>query len=112
MQQPPRESTPLWRILDAAANRAAEGLRVAEDYVRFALDDAHLTRQWKQLRHDLTSSVSRLDRSRRHASRSTLLDVGTQETLDSEATRESLTEVFAASASRSQQALRTLEVLH
>ena len=31
------------RILDAAANRAAEGLRVVEDYVRFVLDDRHLT---------------------------------------------------------------------
>ena len=28
-----------WRILDAAANRAGEGLRVIEDYLRFALDD-------------------------------------------------------------------------
>ncbi|MGO9113211.1 MAG: hypothetical protein ACLP9L_28590 [Thermoguttaceae bacterium] len=30
----------LLRILDAAANRAREGLRVIEDWVRFALDDA------------------------------------------------------------------------
>ena len=31
------------RVLDAAANRAREGLRVVEDYVRFVLDDRHLT---------------------------------------------------------------------
>ena len=29
-----------WRILDAAANRAREGLRVLEDQARFGLDDA------------------------------------------------------------------------
>ena len=27
------------RMIDAAVNRAGEGLRVAEDYVRFVLDD-------------------------------------------------------------------------
>ena len=32
----------LARILDASANRAREGLRVVEDYVRFALDDPGL----------------------------------------------------------------------
>ena len=42
------------RVLDAAANRAREGLRVVEDYVRFVLDDRHLTGLCKQLRHDLT----------------------------------------------------------
>ena len=34
-------------ILDAAGNRARGGLRVVEDYVRFALDDRHLTRSAK-----------------------------------------------------------------
>ena len=44
------------RVLDAAANRAREGLRVVEDYVRFVLDDQHLTELCKQLRHDLTDA--------------------------------------------------------
>lgn len=114
MKPDPTLNTSLWRILDAAANRAAEGLRVAEDYVRFALDDGHLTREWKSLRHDLASAVARMDdfgqeNSRRHASRSTLLDVGTTETIASEAARGSLSDVFAASVARSQQALRSLE---
>ncbi|REK18504.1 MAG: thiamine phosphate synthase [Planctomycetota bacterium] len=100
---------PLWRILDAATNRAAEGLRVAEDYVRFGLDDAHLTGQFKQLRHELTGLVARLEVARRHAARNTQLDVGTQETLASEANRRSLRDVFAAAAARAQQAIRSLE---
>ncbi|MGC3969038.1 MAG: Clp protease N-terminal domain-containing protein [Pirellulales bacterium] len=41
----------LIRVLDAAANRAGEALRVIEDHARFLLDDADLTRQCKELRH-------------------------------------------------------------
>ena len=44
-------STPLMRMIDAAVNRTGEGLRVVEDFTRFVLDDAHLTRLAKQLRH-------------------------------------------------------------
>jgi len=35
----PAEAADLARILDASANRAREGLRVVEDFARFALDD-------------------------------------------------------------------------
>jgi hypothetical protein len=52
------------RVLDAAANRAREGLRTVEDYVRFVLDDRHLTGQCKQLRHDLTAAVEQICRVR------------------------------------------------
>jgi thiamine-phosphate pyrophosphorylase len=37
------QQTAVLRVLDASANRAREGLRVIEDYVRFVLDDRHLT---------------------------------------------------------------------
>ena len=52
---PTAEWIGILRVLDAAANRAGEGLRVVEDYVRFVLDDRHLTSLCKQLRHDLTA---------------------------------------------------------
>ena len=35
----PGEVADVARVLDASANRAREGLRVVEDYVRFVLDD-------------------------------------------------------------------------
>jgi thiamine-phosphate pyrophosphorylase len=54
------------RVLDAAANRAREGLRTVEDHVRFVLDDRHLTRQCKQLRHDLTAAVGIVCRTQSH----------------------------------------------
>jgi thiamine-phosphate pyrophosphorylase len=65
------------RILDAAANRATEGLRVVEDYFRFALDDAHLTNLCKQLRHDLAEALRCISSLQRHCARDTNADVGT-----------------------------------
>ena len=48
----PVEEANTARILDASANRAREALRVLEDFTRFCLDDAFLSRQFKELRHD------------------------------------------------------------
>ena len=97
------------RILDAAANRAAEGLRVVEDYVRFVLDDGHLTRLTKQLRHDLARACSALPTDQRHSVRDTQLDVGTQITTATEAAREDASEVCRISCERVKQSLRSLE---
>jgi thiamine-phosphate pyrophosphorylase len=40
--------------LDANANRAREGLRTTEDYVRFLLGDLHYAQQLRSVRHGLT----------------------------------------------------------
>lgn len=45
-------------MIDASFNRATEGLRVIEDFVRFVLDDGLLTRLAKEARHDLVSLIS------------------------------------------------------
>ena len=47
-----------WRLCDAAANRAAEAIRVLEDVARFVLDDAALTAAAKTLRHDLAAVLA------------------------------------------------------
>jgi thiamine-phosphate pyrophosphorylase len=101
--------SPTLRILDAAANRAAEGLRVVEDYLRFVLDDRHLTSLAKQLRHDLTDEVARIPAIDRHAARDTRSDVGTDVSTVSESMRMDLAAVAAASFKRLEQALRSLE---
>jgi len=97
------------RILDAAANRAREGLRVVEDYVRFVLDDAHLTSLCKLLRHDLTAVLSQLPAQERLTARETQADVGTTLTTDSERRREDVADLLAANFSRLQEAIRSLE---
>lgn len=103
------DSTALWRILDAAANRAAEGLRVVEDYARMGLDDAHLITQLKQLRHDLKTALGTLPANQRLAGRDTAADVGTTVKTDSELKRTDLASVVLAGWKRTQQGLRTLE---
>jgi thiamine-phosphate pyrophosphorylase len=97
------------RILDASLNRASEGLRVVEDYVRFVLDDAHLTGQLKRLRHDLAAAGGALPVSDRHAARDTAHDVGTTVTTASETERADAWIVCVASFERLKQSLRSLE---
>jgi thiamine-phosphate pyrophosphorylase len=97
------------RILDASLNRAAEGLRVVEDYVRFVLDDAHLTGEFKQLRHDLAAAAPSIPAADRHAARDTPHDVGTEITTASEGRRPDAWAVCQASLERTKQSLRSLE---
>lgn len=97
------------RILDASLNRASEGLRVVEDYVRFVLDDRHLTEQFKRLRHDLAGVGAALPLPARYAVRDTQQDVGTAVTTTSETQRADAWNVCAASFERVKQSLRTLE---
>ncbi len=102
-------STATLRLLDAAANRAREGLRVIEDYVRFTLDDLFLTGLCKQLRHELTAALGRIPREHLLAARETEADVGTVLTTSSERTRADVAEVLAANFARLQESLRSLE---
>lgn len=101
--------TAVLRVLDASANRAREGLRVIEDYVRFVLDDRHLTTLCKQLRHDLVEALSAVSPDRRLAARDTQADVGTDLDTVSEQTRSGPADVLAANFARLQESLRSLE---
>jgi thiamine-phosphate pyrophosphorylase len=97
------------RIVDAAANRAAEGLRVVEDFLRFVLDDRHLTSICKQMRHDLAAALAAISSADRHRARETRGDVGVEMSLPSEQARAGAVAVVEASFKRVEQALRSLE---
>jgi thiamine-phosphate pyrophosphorylase len=99
------------RMLDAAANRAREALRVLEDFCRFALDDALLSGELKGLRHDLTAALASLPGELLLAARDTLGDVGTRLSTAGERERHSLADVVQANCKRLQESLRTLEEL-
>jgi thiamine-phosphate pyrophosphorylase len=101
--------TEVLRVLDAAANRAREGIRVIEDYVRFVLDDQHLTKLCKELRHELTAALSQIPAESRMAARETQGDVGTVLTTSSEQRRDDMTSVARANFARFQESLRSLE---
>ncbi len=50
MTEPSRE---VLRIIDANLNRAAEGLRLLEEFARLSLNDERLSRRLKEMRHVL-----------------------------------------------------------
>src|SRR5262245_49287768 len=102
-------SSGLLRILDAESNRAMEGLRVVEDYVRFILNDRHLTELAKQLRHELTVALKPFSTIDRLAARQSDSDVGAMLATPAGSERSQPADVAAASFKRVQQALRSLE---
>ncbi|TWT31738.1 thiamine phosphate synthase [Blastopirellula retiformator] len=98
-----------WRAIDAAANRAAEGLRVVEDFVRFGLDDRHLTTLAKNVRHDLTAALKLFSSETLHRARDTQADVGVNVSTEAEQARTNLAQIATSNLKRAQQSLRTLE---
>jgi len=98
-----------FRILDANLDRAAEGLRVAMDLVRFALDDESGSERLRVLRHEVLSLADRLPRlaGQRLQSRDSRSDVG--QDLGQGAPGRPLPEVFSANVHRGQEAVRVLE---
>jgi thiamine-phosphate pyrophosphorylase len=105
----PVEQSDTARILDASANRAREALRVLEDYCRFALDDSFLSRELKELRHELAAALTELPPAALLTARDTLADVGTDISTQREQVRHSAREVVQANLKRLQEALRSLE---
>lgn len=107
-QLPRQQSQPVLRIIDVNSNRAAEGLRVVEEYLRFVRQDPWLSRQCKQVRHDLAQLIVEFGPNLVHA-RDSEGDVGREVTTDEEYQRSSLSDVAIASLKRVEQALRCLE---
>ena len=99
----------LARIIDASANRAREGLRVIEDYVRFALDDPGLTRRVKDVRHRLGEACRFFDPDWLLGGRDTPGDVGTHVVAHDEGERGDPRGVLIANYKRTAEALRSLE---
>jgi len=94
------------RIADANFNRIGEGLRFLEEIARLALDDAVLTRELKNLRHELLKSTNLSQEmvSARDAAR----DVGAE--IEEDRKRD-LNGTVIANARRVQQSLRVMEEL-
>ena len=97
------------RIIDAAANRLREGLRVLDDYTRFVLNDSELTDRIKQLRHRSAESCQRISPGQLREARNTPGDVGTSIHTPNELNRESLNDVAIANLKRTQESARSLE---
>ncbi|HEX5244719.1 MAG TPA: thiamine phosphate synthase [Tepidisphaeraceae bacterium] len=99
---------PILRLLDANANRAREALRVLEDYARFVLNDSSISASLKAIRHELTKAlVPVLETAILH--RDIAADVGVDNKMPSEQSREDLGHVVTASGKRLGEALRSIE---
>jgi len=98
----------VYRIIDANFNRAREALRVIEDFCRFSLNSAPLTTCAKQLRHELSACLGKLDAAQLIAARDSLGDVGVDTTVDNQFRRNDLRDCFTAGCKRLTESLRTL----
>jgi len=68
----------VWQIIDVNVNRAMEGLRAAEEFVRFGIRDTQLTRRCRRLRQAIGRAAGDLPggMAARVAARDVRRDVG------------------------------------
>ncbi len=110
LEQREKMKKDLLRIVDANLNRSREGLRVCEEVVRFALQDARLTSEFKALRHKVSRSIKRfpgLSKKSLLECRESLSDVGRRPII--KAKRKNCQDIFFANIQRTKEALRVLE---
>jgi thiamine-phosphate pyrophosphorylase len=93
------------RILDANLDRAREGLRIVEEWCRFALNNASLANECKQMRQEL----GKWHTPEIRAARDTASDIGTALTHPREEQRTDIEHLLQANLCRVQEALRVLE---
>ena len=100
----------IYRTIDANFNRSREGLRVCEEVARFLLNDKPLTRDLKNLRHEITCALNTNTRfkSKLLQARSVKSDVGKKNS-NSEFKRNDARDIFEANIERSKEAVRALE---
>ncbi len=93
------------QIIDANVSRVAEGLRVLEEYARFVLSDAKLTKCLAEMRGVVNRSEG-AGKDRQMLARDTATDARAREI---PAQRKNLRELLTANAQRVAEALRVLE---
>jgi thiamine-phosphate pyrophosphorylase len=98
----------LLRIVDANLNRMGEGLRVLEELARLSLNDADLTQQLKNMRHELVRVDSELQQRLLQA-RDSEGDVGADMEVPGEEKGRDIPATITANARRVQESLRVME---
>jgi thiamine-phosphate pyrophosphorylase len=105
MKPNPVLSSSIHRIIDANLDRAREGLRVIEEWCRFALNNQGLAAKCKAMRQELAQYHTMEIRR----SRDTSNDVGTRLTHPQEENRSNIQHLLLANLARVEEALRVLE---
>lgn len=96
------------RIIDANLNRIGEGLRVLEEFARLSLNDAALTQQLKNMRHEMVNVAAKLQEQLIDA-RDSQGDVGADMTVPGQEKPRDVTETIIANSRRVQESLRVME---
>ncbi|MCK4437288.1 thiamine phosphate synthase [bacterium] len=99
----------LYRIIDANANRAREGLRVVEEAIRFVLEEPGLTSQLKGIRHDITCTLRTFPNCDLLSARNSEEDVGRRAYHEEEGKRTGYEEIVRVNMRRAEEAIRALE---
>ncbi len=98
-----------YRIIDANINRACEGLRVVEDYLRFISENEQYSKSIKQHRHKLRQIGIDLGTDNLLNVRASDIDIGKNIPSPSERNKTNPNAIITASFKRIQEALRTIE---
>ncbi len=98
----------VYRIIDANFNRAREGLRMAEEFCRFALDNQQLCSRCKEIRHKLSTAAAKFGMQQLAAARDTENDVGCGLTTNHQLHRQNLEDCAAAGLARTVEAIRVI----
>ncbi len=99
----------IYRIIDANANRAREGLRVVEEATRFVLDEPQFTAHLKDIRHHIAEALKGFPVAKLLFARNSREDVGRELEQREEMERKGCREIIRANMVRGQEALRALE---
>ncbi|MCD5390495.1 thiamine phosphate synthase [candidate division NPL-UPA2 bacterium] len=99
----------LYRIIDANANRAREGLRVIEEVIRFVLEEPDLTARLKGIRHDITRALRTFPNGALLSARNSEEDVGRWLYPEEEGRRTGYEEIVRVNMRRTEEAIRALE---
>ncbi len=99
----------IYRVVDANANRAREGLRVVEEVTRFILSEPRFTARLKEIRHEITNVLKSFPAKELLCARNSREDVGRELYQPEEGQRDGYEEIIRANMVRGQEALRALE---
>jgi len=103
-------SPEIYRIIDVNNNRAAEALRVIEEYFRFFCIDKQLQKKIKEIRHSINDLLLKtVDYNQLLAQRDADNDNGAKYSITTETQRKDISSIIIANFKRAQQSLRALE---
>jgi len=107
---PDKQTSQIFRVVDANLNRLAEGLRVMEEIARLILNNPGISGQLKTMRHDIVRGDLSFNRQLLQ-SRDASADVGVNLVVPGESKTKDISSILVANARRVQESLRVLEEL-